>query len=747
MEATVGLSEPTSEEMNTVVTLIAETQFNKAVIMSKHLAVRFPHHGFGWKALGTIFHQLGRSTDALYSMQKAATLYWIDAETHNNLGVALRNLGHLEEAAASYRRALEIQPYHAAAHNNLGNILHDLGRLNEAEAAFRRALEIRLDFTEAYGNLGSTLVELGQLNEAEKICRRVLHINPDYAEAHFNLANVLSYWGQLDKAAASYRQCLAIKSDYAEAHFNLGNTLHELTRLEEAEASFRAALKHKDVFVEALSSLGDTLRDLGRLDQAELSYRHALSIDPAYPTACVALAMLTLLVAPRTIAESATVPARFLQELENCFEWITKFRAQKEEIQSVACRYHPFYLAYRPGNHLELLCRYGELATDRSRNKPLFQRRLSQRKLRIVVVSRRFCRHSVWYINLRGLLVHLDRQKFEVILYHVGHGEDKETELARSLADVWRDCQTVTSFNGWLDAMALDQPDVILYPEIGMAPTTLRLANCRLAPLQAACWGHPISTGLPTIDLYFSGDLLEPPDADKHYRERLIRLPGTGCCTTQIEVIPAELDELEALLASRSGPRFLIAQMPFKFDPSDDHLYASIAAAVGNCTFILLRPTNFSWATEIVLTRISQEFCKLGLVPERHLMAIPWLSLNKFYSLLDLSDIYLDCPAFSGYTTAWQAIHRGLPVVTLEGRYMRQRLAAGLLRKVGLPETIATCDREYVTIATLLAEECSNRDRRNARRQEIKSRAPEMDNDISVVRAFEKTLIETLASE
>jgi len=125
---------------------------------------------------------------------------------------------------------------------------------------------------------------------------------------------------------------------------------------------------------------------------------------------------------------------------------------------------------------------------------------------------------------------------------------------------------------------------------------------------------------------------------------------------------------------------------------------------------------------------------------------VPWLSREQFYSLLDLSDVYLDCPSFSGYTTAWQALHRGLPVVTLEGQFMRQRLASGLLRKIGMTDTIAVTVDHYVTIAAHLARESQDPELRNARRQAIKALAPQVDGDSSVVRAFEKHLLDAFAS-
>ena len=39
-------------------------------------------------------------------------------------------------------------------------------------------------------------------------------------------------------------------------------------------------------------------------------------------------------------------------------------------------------------------------------------------------------------------------------------------------------------------------------------------------------WGHPMTSGLPTIDAFLSADAMEPPDAQDHYSEELVRLPG-----------------------------------------------------------------------------------------------------------------------------------------------------------------------------------------------------------------------------
>jgi predicted O-linked N-acetylglucosamine transferase (SPINDLY family) len=696
--------------------------------------------------LGNVLRELGQFDDAVASYRLALALAPAFAEPHSNLGNALQDIGQLDAAAKSCGRAIQIKPDFAEAHCNLGNALQVLGSLNDAVRSYRLALKIKPEYPEVHSNLGTALRELGLLDYAVASYHQALEIRPDYAEAHNNLGNALRDLGQIDSAEANYRRAAVIKPDYAEAHTNLGIVLKDIWQLDSAVACYRRALEFHPAYAEAHNHLGRALRDLGQLDSAVTSCRRALDIQPDCDEARIALLMLTLLICPSTASESCEISPKFDRSLDNFSEWLSSLEDRHPHFHMNICSQPPFYLAYRNGNHKERLTRFGDLLADSAGAVVNIARSRTQGKLRLAVVSRHFHNHSVWHIITRGLLENLDRQKFEIVIYHVGHSSDEQTELAKSLADFWRDASTVGDSGGWPGTIAADHPDIILYPEIGMDHRTLSLASYRLAPLQVAYWGHPITSGLPTIDLFFSGELLESRDADSHYRERLVRLPGTGCCTTPMEVAPRGLTELEAELASRPGPRFVIAQMPFKFDPSDDMLYVRIATSIGHSTFILLRSAEFPWATDRVCARLSRAFRENGLIPEKHLLLIPWLSREKFYSLLDLCDVYLDCPSFSGYTTAWQAIHRGLPVVTLEGQFMRQRLAAGLLRKIGLTETIANTSDQYVTIAIRLAEECRDPAQRNARRQSIISAAPRMDNDISVVRAFESILIDTMAA-
>lgn len=661
-----------------------------------------PRFGLAWKGMGLA--QLMQGKDAVHAFRMAAKYLPDDAEAHENLGLALKRTGQMEEAAESFRRAIKFNASSASAHVNLGNVLKETGRHEAAVVNYRRALELKPDLVEAHNNLGNILRDYGQTGRALTCYRRALELRPGMPEAVNNLGRLLKDLGRFADAEACFRQALEGKSDYADAHYNLGTVVY----------------------------------DQGRMAEAGEHYARALALSPDNAMFRIGQAVMTLPVVPEGAEEAERAPGVFGRALDDLSAWMASAPAHRID---PAVLQLPFYLAYRRGNHVGLLSRFGDLCADRSATAVSAQGRS---KIRIAVVSSHFRRHSVWEINIKGLLEHIDRSRFELVLYYLDRLEDEETAAARALADFWRDASDTPGFDGWLRAFAEDKPDVVFYPELGMEPVAYSLACRRLAPLQAASWGHPVTSGLPAIDMYFSGELLEAPEADTHYRERLVRLPGTGCCTTSAVPEAEGTAELEALLSMRAGCRFVIAQTPFKLDPSDDDVFAAIAAESGG-SFILLAHPQFPWSTERLVARMGEAFRRRGLTPEDHLLVLPWLSQTKFQALLDLCDVYLDCLSFSGYTTARMAIRRGLPIVTLEGEFMRQRLAAGLLRMVGADETICATEREYIATAVRLARECRDPERRRERRERLKAVSARADNDLRVVRAFETCVANALA--
>src|SRR5262249_11664945 len=188
-----------------------------------------------------------------------------------------------------------------------------------------------------------------------------------------------------------------------------------------------------------------------------------------------------------------------------------------------------FFLAYQGRNDRDLQHRLGSLICRLMSplNPPtarIAEPAAHAEPVRVGIVTGQFHLHSLWQIITKGWLSQLDRQRFPLFCYHTASKQDAETDLARSLSE--RFVQgPFASLEAWRDAIIADRPHAIIYPEIGIDATAARLASLRLAPVQCVSWGHPSTTGYPTIDYFLTSEAMEPPDGAEHYTERLGRLP------------------------------------------------------------------------------------------------------------------------------------------------------------------------------------------------------------------------------
>lgn len=724
---------------------------NEAVSLFRQAVSSKPGFAKAYAQLALALQQLGGLDEALTAYRAALALAPDDAEAHNNLGAALYRLGGFDEAAVCYRRAMGIAPRLAKAHSNLGAALQKLGRLDEAVPCYHEALEIAPGSAETHYNLGIVLQGMKRYDEVADCFRTVLVLMPNHARACNNLGVALQYLGRNDEASEAYRHATELDPGYAEACNNLGIVLAAQKRHDQAVANLQKAISLKPDYADACFSLANSFYESGRGREADQALGRCIRIDPEHTGTKVLLFRLfnCLPIVPEDVAETVRGLARFDRLLPE-WEKAASDPATRTAAAEVACDCLPFYLAYRPGNQCARLSGLGDinaalLAGHRPSTFPAM-RPVRHDRIRLLIVSAHLFEHSVWNVILHGLLTHVDKRRFEPVLLYTSRRHDAATAQARALAARFYD--GCVDLDSCLRVIAEERPEIIFYPEVGIHGLASRLAHLRLAPLQAAGWGHPITTGSPAIDLYFSGELIEAREADDHYRERLIRLPGTGACTRLPIAAPEPLSpELRALIDRVQGPRYIVCHTEFKHDPSHDDLYPRIAARTDRCRFfVLISMLQGRRLADRLIGRLRAAFARHGLEPDDYLEFVPWQPVGRFYSLLDEMDVYLDCPAFSGYTTAWQAVHRGLPIVTLEGEFMRQRLAAGLLRQIGCTETIASTPDEYVRIAAQTALENLHAAKREQRRTRIRDAAPKLNDNVDVVRRFEQALLDELSA-
>jgi protein O-GlcNAc transferase len=615
----------------------------------------------------------------------------------------LKKQGRLAEAAACYERITALQPQLAEAHWNLGNVVADEGRLDDAAIHLRRALELKPDFVDAHHSLCMVAQAQGKLDEASACLRDLMARHPGFANAAFSLGKILSRQNRLDEAIASLQRAIALDPGHAEAHLQLGH---------------------------AQNARG---RTTGALD----CYAKALAIDTENAEARWAMAMAQLRAVPETQTVAAEGRTAFSLHLEKLDAWTggARLAASVTAIGNPP----PFLLAYHEENNRELLRHYGALCsrvmTHWMDRQGLAAPAGAQRDgvLRVGIVSAHFHDHSVWNALVKGWFQHINRGRFALDAFYLGAEFDRETRLAQSLAAHFE--HEPVSLRDWVQAIARRQPDVLIYPEIGMDSMTTRLASLRLAPVQMVSWGHPQTSGLPTIDYYLSAEDLEPAGASEHYAERLALLPHLGCNYPSRRIASVRVD-LASLGIDRSMPIIVCPGTPFKYAPRHDRVFTEIAGRLGRCRFVFFtyRVAELSGKLHDRLRRL---FGQRGLDADKFVSFVPWQSPGQFRDLMARADLFLDAIGFSGFNTAMEAVECALPIVTREGRFMRGRLASGILKRMGLEELVAPTEDAYIDLAVRI---CRDDAYRAHLRERIEARRSILFDDPTPIRALEDFL-------
>jgi protein O-GlcNAc transferase len=360
------------------------------------------------------------------------------------------------------------------------------------------------------------------------------------------------------------------------------------------------------------------------------------------------------------------------------------------------------YLSYQGLNDLELQTSYGEfLHRILASNFPEWAVRPERLprgpgwKCRVGYVSQFDRAISRFFL---GWIRHAAKDRIEIFCYQPGQENNPATEECRAAA---------TSFyqsGGGLEDMCrrivADRLDVLVYPDLGVTAQGCQLAALRLAPVQCAALAHPMTSGLPTMDYFLSSSAMEAESAREHYSETLIRLPNLGICLDP-PVLPKPLlsRTRQDFQLRTDAAIYLCCQSLCKYLPRYDYIFAEIAKRVNKAQFLFFEETGRG---EVFRRRLAKAFQEAGLRAEQYCTWLPHVDQFTFWNLNILSDVFLDSIGWSGGNTTLDAIACGLPIVTCPGELLRGRQSYGMLQVLGVTDTVAHNEPEYIEAACRL---------------------------------------------
>ncbi len=656
--------------------------------------------------LAKSYQSHAKYTASIYHYQKAIQLKPDHSDAYNNLGCVFNQLQRFDRAIRCFQQAVSLEPEFAEAYYNLGVALRSQGNIKGALSCFKLALQIEPNFALAHHAVGNLFQQESKMAEATFYYQRAIQIDPNFCAAHYNLGNALKACGKLDEAIACYHSAIALKPDFAQAYNNKGLVLKDQDKFDAALNCFEQALAIKSDLVEAYYNMALTLHSCAKLEEGLQWTRKATHINPDYAPAKW-FYHLALPILYETQTDMIHYRQRFTAQLDRL---VAETKLVTPEQKIFACKgigsMPNFYLAYQGQNDRALQKKYGEFVVRiMAANYPEMCRPLKlppvapNTKIRVGYVSSFMRAHTVGEFLL-GWIENHNQRDFEIFCYHIGAQSDGMTAKFEQHADHFH--QVHDNLESAARQIISDNLHILVFTDIGMYAPATQLAACRLAPIQCKGWGHPVTTGLPTIDYYLSSQLMEPEDAQKHYAEQLVKLPNLALAY-QKPLLPRQPKTREAFGIRPEAFVYLISQSLFKLLPQYDHVYSQIAQAVPDAQFVFISHSSAE-ITDRLRNRLDATFQRYNQTVDDCCLFLPRLSFQDFLSLNLASNVLLDTFSWSGGKTTLEAISCALPVVTCPGEFMRGRHAYAMLKMMGVEETIAKDVDAYIQLAVKLAK-------------------------------------------
>ena len=312
-------------------------------------------------------------------------------------------------------------------------------------------------------------------------------------------------------------------------------------------------------------------------------------------------------------------------------------------------------------------------------------------------MSADFREHATSYL-VAGMMEQHDRKHFETI--GVSFGDNDESPMRRRMEGAF---EQFVDFSGksdleiarWLRATEVDIAVDLMGPTKNARPATF---SYRPAPIQVAYLAFAGSNGAPYIDYVF-GDRTVIPEAERQlYREQIVYLPDTYQVNDSQRRIADKTPARSECALPDASFVFCCFNNPYKIGPDVFDIWMKLLKANEGSVLWLIDDNS------VATTNLRGEAELRGVAPDRLVFA-PKMSLAAHLARHRQADLFLDTLPYNGHTTVSDALWAGLPILTCPGFTFPGRVAASLLKAIGLDELITSSLDEYETLARKLARD------------------------------------------
>lgn len=644
------------------------------------------------KRLGDICIQSDRFEEAVEAFSACMEIAPENAEVANNLGYSYERLGDLQNTEKCYRTALELRPGSPEIMNNLAGALTRLDRKAEAQEYYDEALKAPSDGWSDAVKMAVTLVNAGDYARALHIFDQLKETRSDDPLMWSYYGSALSAAGRLDDADTAFKKSIELEPMVAETWNSLASNTSKNQKISEAVDQYKQAIELSPSYTDPYINLCLTLMFLGRTDEAYM-YAHMTLNLPRMREGTFANPVKIF----RAVCDYDA-----LDEVGDTFELAEEFR--NTDIMSSFLVMLPESATPEQNQRLADLHFYwgDHLARPEGTFEPLPPRpaKVAGSKLKIGILSSDLRSHSVANFVL-PILRHYDRSQFEIQCFSpVDYPEDKKQAVIKDLVD---DFHVLESMNFRDAAVKIQDERVDVLMELnGFTRNTMIRSLCyQPAPTQIYWLGYPFTTGMSEMD-HILVDPYVAPEETGWLAEEPLFMPESWLC---VDSFPGE-PITDQLPVERNGKlTFGTLNATYKFTREAITVWATIMKEFEDSEFLIVRPEADSL---ILQNNLCEHFARCGVAPERIKFINNKRTIQSHFWYYNMIDISLDTFPQTGGTTTCDALWMGVPVISLVGPSMHQRVSYSMLENAGCGELACFSLEEYMGKAVMLGSDIAS---------------------------------------
>lgn len=662
--------------VNNVLQLIDNKEFDQAKICLNNLIEKEPDNGFLYNILGYVFTITNHKDLAIkyfkIAILKDKNLY----PAFFNLGVIFLEKKILEQAIFYFKEATLIKDDYYDAFLNLGLAYSDNNQFEDSINAFKKCIILNSKAVESYNNLGIVYLKQENYPKALEIISIGTEADPNFFGIYNNLG--LAYLGlkNFERAIINFNKAINLKIDFYEAYTNLADTLNKIGDYDAALNICNQSIEVNKNFYKSYQIKSLILKNLNKYYEAIENSHKSLVLKKDFNSGYILLGSLYTSIAKHDLG----------------LEYFEKLDEQKTD--SDEWQYYIFNSNYIYNFDKQ---KYLSLTKKFENSIKVIEKSLlkdfcytqSFDKVKIAFISGDFRDHPITY-QLKNFFYELKlSNEFEIFGYNNNKNNDVTTNIIRSSFDHWHEVYNYKDLD-LINLIRSDGIHVLIDLSGHSAKNRLSALSYRVAPVQISWAGYLSSTGLKNFD-YFIGDKYTiPKEEEIFYSEKIIRLSKIWTMFS-----PPDYNVIKSTEPPIKKNNYITFGSFNNLAKISNHILGAWKKILINIPNARIFLKDNILEDERVKNDIYLHFADSGI--EKNRIILQGADKREvFLQSYNKVDISLDTFPYGGGTTNLESIWMGVPILTLSGPGFLSRCGESINSNLGLNDWICRDKEDYV---------------------------------------------------